>query len=204
MSPADGGTEGGYALVALLALMTIIALMATAAAPRVRQQYQRELEREAITRGEEVSEAIERYIRLVGREPKSMEELLEGANPPGRTKKVRVLRAYAARDPLSRTDDGEWRLVPPRGKEIADFQQALMMYMGGRPLPPSPEQWKNQARAQTVGALNLGKSEEGSEEEASSANVPFVGVASRSRREAVVLYFDIDHHNDWVFTPIFR
>ncbi|HEX7957943.1 MAG TPA: type II secretion system protein, partial [Pyrinomonadaceae bacterium] len=58
-----GARERGYALVALLAMMTILALAVTAAAPVVRQQTQRERELEAIRRGEEVSEAIRQYVR---------------------------------------------------------------------------------------------------------------------------------------------
>jgi type II secretory pathway pseudopilin PulG len=193
--------------VALLALMTIVMLAATAAAPNIIQQSQRQAEREAIIRGEEVADAIESFVRLTGRPPRSMEELLEGANPRGRTKKVRVLRSYAARDPLARTDDGEWRLVQPRGREIAEFQQALMLYMEGRPLPPSPEAWKNQARVQLTGVTDLGRGgggDSGGEDTSANANVPFIGVASRSRRESVVNYFGIERHDEWVFTPIYR
>jgi len=208
-APATG--QCGYALVALLALMTIIMLAATAAAPNIIQQSQREAEREAIIRGEEVADAIEQYVRLMGpnRLPRSMEELLEGASPPGRTKKVRVLRSYAARDPLARTGDGEWRLVQPRGKEIVEFQQALMLYMEGRQLPPSLEAWKNAARPQLTGVTDLGRGgggggDSGGEDTSANANVPFIGVASRSRRESVVNYFGIERHDEWVFTPIYR
>ena len=207
-APAPG--QCGYALVALLALMTIIMLAATAAAPNIIQQSQREAEREAIIRGEEVADAIELFVRLTGRPPRSMEELFEGANPQGRTKKVRVLRSYAVRDPLARTGDGEWRLVQPRGKEIAEFQQALMLYMEGRPLPPSPEAWKNQARVQLTGITDLGRGggagggDSGGEDTSANPNVPFIGVASRSRRESVVNYFGIERHDEWVFTPIYR
>jgi hypothetical protein len=194
--------------VALLALMTVIMLAVTAAAPNIIQQNQREAEREAIIRGEEVADAIESFVRLTGRPPRSMEELLEGANPQGRTKKVRVLRSYAARDPLARTEDGEWRLVQPRGKEIVDFQQALMLYMEGRPMPPSPEAWKNQARVQITGVTDLGRGgsggDTGGEDTSPNANVPFIGVVSRSRRESVVTYFGIERHDEWVFTPIYR
>ena len=203
--PAPRAGERGYALVALLALMTVVALYATAAAPNILQQHRRELEREAIVRGEEVADAIEAFRRLTGRLPNSMEELLEGANPQGRTKKVRVLRAYAQRDPLARTEDGEWGLVQPRGKEIAAFQRDLMEYLGGRPVPPSPEPWKNEARA---GLINFGGAggarESGGEEAPSSSDVPFVGVVSRNPDSGVVNYFGISKHNGWVFTPIYR
>src|SRR5215210_8062866 len=71
--------EEGYMLVALLALMTIIALMLVAVAPSVRQQAQRERELEAIFRGEEVAQAIRIYARATGGQlPTSMEQLLEG------------------------------------------------------------------------------------------------------------------------------
>ena len=198
-APATG--QCGYALVALLALMTIIMLAATAAAPNIIQQSQREAEREAIIRGEEVADAIELFVRLTGRPPRSMEELLEGANPQGRTKKVRVLRNYAARDPLARTEDGEWRLVQPRAKEIAEFQQALMLYMEGRPLPPSREAWKNQARVQLTGITDLGRGgsgDSGGEDTSANPNVPFIGVASRSRsdRESIITYFGIESHGE--------
>ncbi|PYT85816.1 MAG: hypothetical protein DMG36_27210, partial [Acidobacteria bacterium] len=47
--------EAGYTLVALIALMTLLALFAMAAAPSIVQQAQREREKEAIFRGEEVA-----------------------------------------------------------------------------------------------------------------------------------------------------
>ena len=199
----DDAGQGGYALVALLAVMTILVMLATAAAPNIRQQGQRERELEAIIRGEEVSDAIERYVRLSGGQlPTSMDQLLEGANPLGRTKKVRVLRAYAARDPLS--SEGDWRLIQPQSRENARFHQALLTYLEGRPIPPSTtDQWKNQYRARLMGS-DFGKEETGGEDNSSNSNVPFIGVLSRSRRESVVYYFGIDRHDEWLFTPIYR
>jgi hypothetical protein len=32
----------------------------------------------------------------------------------------------------------------------------------------------------------------------------FIGVASRNRDESVIVYYGIDHHDQWVFTPLFR
>src|ERR1044072_3564668 len=80
-------SEGGYTLVAMLALMTVLALFAMAIAPRVQQQAQREREREAIYRGEQVADAIRLYyayranvLHIPGDQalPSSMEQLLEG------------------------------------------------------------------------------------------------------------------------------
>ena len=60
---ASRRSEGGYTLVALLAMMTVLALFAMAAAPSVQQQAQREREQEAIFRGEQVADAIREYYR---------------------------------------------------------------------------------------------------------------------------------------------
>lgn len=199
------GGEGGYALVALLALMTVIAVSMTAAAPSLRQQSMREREQEAIYRGEEVADAIEQFARARnGQLPKSMEELLEGI--PVGTKKVRVLRASASRDPLSST--GEWRLLQPKGRDMVAFQRAVQLYMGGRPIPPAQgmDAWKMQHRIQITGITDLdeGEAPPGGEDESTNANVPFIGVASRSQRASVLTYYDIERHDRWVFTPLFR
>ena len=63
VSVAIRRSEGGYTLVALLAMMTVLALFAMAVAPSVRQQAMREREKEAIFRGEQVADAIKRYYR---------------------------------------------------------------------------------------------------------------------------------------------
>src|SRR6266850_1369957 len=47
--------QRGYTLVALLVVMTLMALLALAAAPSILQQAQREREKEAIFRGEEAA-----------------------------------------------------------------------------------------------------------------------------------------------------
>ena len=124
-----GRNEGGYTLVALLALMTVVALFAMAAAPSIRQQALREREAETIFRGEEVADAIRSYYSVQQRRvgngdaalPTSIDQLLEGL--PAGTRKRQILRPSAARDLLS--ESGEWRLVRPRSLEISDFVQAL-------------------------------------------------------------------------------
>ncbi len=88
-------SETGYTLVALLALMTLIALFAMAAAPSIQQQVQREREKEAIFRGEQVADAIRAYylnrlavLRVPGDQalPTSMDQLLQGIPMPGGAK----------------------------------------------------------------------------------------------------------------------
>jgi hypothetical protein len=39
---------------------------------------------------------------------------------------------------------------------------------------------------------------------AESSTGPFIGVTSRSKQKAVIYYYGIDQHNQWVFTPLYR
>jgi type II secretory pathway pseudopilin PulG len=194
--------EEGYMLVALLALMTIIALMLVAVAPNVRQQAQREREIEAIFRGEEVAQAIRLYVRASGGQlPTSMDQLLEGI--PRGTQKVQILRPVAARDPL--TSDGEWRLIRPRTATLMDFQRKVMTYAEGN-IPQTREPNFQQYVVQMTSLVNTGSDESmpGTEDGSDSGTGPFIGVASRSKSESVITYYGIGRHNQWIFTPLFR
>ena len=199
-APVRAG-ESGYALVALLALMTILALALTAAAPRLHQQNLRELEKEAMIRGEEVAEAIAIYHRIKGAPPKSIEELLEGV--PVGTKKIQVLRPSAAIDPLSSSH--EWRYLKRGDSELSEFQQKVMLYSGLRQLPMR-EQWMQPYYSQITGLVDLKDDEEAPCGENSSSNSSdgFVGVVSRNQCASVLTYFDIERHDKWVFTPLYR
>lgn len=193
--------EEGYMLVALLAVMTLIALMLITAAPNFRQQAQREREIEAIFRGEEVAQAIRLYVRANGGQlPTSMDQLLEGV--PRGTQKIQILRPVAARDPL--TND-EWRLVRPRTQDLIEFQRQVMNYAGGN-VPPTREPGLQQYVTQMMSLVNTGTSEPapGGESDSDSGIGPFIGVASRSKRDSIINYYGISRHDQWVFTPLFR
>ena len=202
--------ERGYALIALLALMTLLMISMMAAAPSLRQQSRRELELEAIARGEEVAEAIRMYVRLhpAHQPPTSMDELLEGASPAGRTKKVKVLRASAARDPLS--ESGEWRTVKPRDEAMIRFVRDITEYADGKTPTPTNDNALTGLVPQLpqitalVTGLGSGSDEGGGEDNSLSSSGPFIGVASRSRRDSIVTYYGIERHSDWVFTPFYR
>jgi len=202
--------EQGYTLVALLALMTVLALFAMAAAPSIRQQAQREREIEAIYRGEEVAEAIRLYysnqVRM-GRGgdqalPTSMDQLLEGV--PRGTKKIQVLRESAAHDPLS--ESGEWNLVRPRSSQISDFQQAIMLFTENvLPTTRDPQLAQQQQLLAPPVLPTLGIASSGlSSDSDDSSSGPFIGVVSESKNNSVLNYYGIDHHDGWVFTPLFR
>jgi type II secretory pathway pseudopilin PulG len=202
--------ERGYALVALLAMMTIVMVLMMAAAPSIRQQVRRDLELEAIARGEEVAEAIRMYRRMHPAQqlPTSMDELLDGV--PKGTKKVKVLRASAARDPLSKS--GEWRPVKVNEQSMVYFVKDITEYAEGRTPNANPRQDPalNAITPPTVTSLITGlgsdrrDDDDEGEDTSLSSNGPFVGVASRSKRKSIVTYYGIDHHDGWVFTPLFR
>jgi type II secretory pathway pseudopilin PulG len=209
-------SEGGYTLVALLAMMTVLALFAMAVAPSVQQQTLREREQEAIFRGEQVADAIREYyryragtFRVTGAQalPNSMDQLLQGIPVPGGSKNRQILRPSAARDPL--TLEGEWRYILPRTDALIDFQQSIMFYTNNV-IPPmrDPQMAQLQQFAvppiiptNTLGALSSTRSTSSFDEDATG---PFVGVASRSKRDSVLTYYGIERHEQWIFTPLFR
>lgn len=203
--------EQGYALVAMLAVMSLLALLALAAVPSVQQQTQREREKEALFRGEQVADAIRSYYQFraqyggaqgLNALPTSIDQLAEGIQIPGRTKKLQILRVSATRDPLSQ--DGEWRLIGPTSEDFARFVRDLTVYTGGT--PPTP---RIQALAGLVPrAVNILNTDSepapGGENTSPDASGPFIGVSSRSQRDSVITYFGIERHDHWIFTPMFR
>jgi type II secretory pathway pseudopilin PulG len=201
----DAG-ERGYSLIALLALMTLLMIAMVSAAPSLRHQSRRELELEAINRGEQVAEAIRMYIAMhpTRQPPTSMEELLEGV--PKGTKKVKVLRASAARDPLS--ESGEWRTVKLRDEALIRFIRDISEYADGRtPTPTTDQALSGIQLPQLTGlvtGLGSGSDDDDGEDTSMSTRGPFIGVASRSRRDSIITYYGIERHNRWVFTPFFR
>ena len=216
VSVATRRSEAGYTLVALLAMMTVLALFAMAVAPSAQQQAMREREQEAIFRGEQVADAIRAYYRYrastnraVGDQalPTSMDQLLEGIPIQGGSKNLQILRPSATRDPL--TLEGEWRFVLPRTEGLIDFQQAVMFYAGNI-LPPTRDpqmaQLQQFAVPRITSVTNLGAQSSPSSSSSIDDNAtgPFVGVASRSHRESVLTYYGIERHDQWIFTPLFR
>jgi len=199
--------EQGYALVALLAWMSVMALAALAAVPNIRRQEQRERELEAIFRGEEVADAIKAFIDKNNNHqpPTSLDQIMEGV--PSGTKKVQILRRSALTDPLSKT--GEWRLVIVNSPQIINFQTAIIQYAGHPIVPPSKDTFiaKFAPPQQTGVITGLDGNKDATTSNADSddsATGPFIGVSSRSRRDSLVTYYGLDHHNEWVFTPLYR
>jgi type II secretory pathway pseudopilin PulG len=204
-------SEAGYMLVALLALMTVLALFALAAAPSLRQQAVREREIETIFRGEEVADAIRLYYSYqvtqrgasgVNGLPTSIDQLVEGL--PRSTKKVQILRPSAARNPLS--ESGEWNLVRPNSAPLSDFTQSVMLFAGNVRPPTNDPQLKAAELLMAPPALpTLGMSTAGSASSNDDDSTgPFIGVSPGGNSKSVLNYYGIDRHDGWIFTPLFR
>ena len=201
-------SQRGYALVSLLLVMSLIALFALGAAQNIRQQAQREREKEAIFRGEQVGDAIRAYYRYRGAQgvnslPNSMDDLLQGI--PRGTKKLQILRSEAAHDPLS--SSGEWKLVGPTSQDVGAFVKSLTVYSGG--VPPTPRGDMARLASLIPQMTNVLDTEStntapGGEDDSANSSGPFLGVASRSQRNSVMTYYGIDRHDGWLFTPLFR
>lgn len=198
--------EQGYALVALLALMTIMALLLVSAAPSIQHQTQRSLEEEAIWRGEQVAQAIGLYVRLhpTHQLPTSIEELLEGV--PRGSKRVQILRPVAARDPLSTS--GEWKLIRRNDPALIDFQRAVIAYAGSPAVKTNNQEFLTVAGQLPIitNILDTGLQDctPGNEDDSADSTGPFIGVASRSHRKSIIAYYGIECHDKWIFTPYFR
>jgi type II secretory pathway pseudopilin PulG len=198
-------------LVALLALMTVLALFALAAAPSLRQQAEREREIETIFRGEEVADAIRLYYSYQVTQrgargdnglPTSIDQLLEGL--PRGEKKIQILRQSAVRNPLS--ESGEWTLVRPHSGQLSDFTRSIMLFAGNVRPPTNDPQLKDAELVMAPPVLpTLGISTAGpSSSSDDDSSGPFIGVSTGSTSKSVINYYGIDRHDGWVFTPLFR
>ncbi|MBC7900982.1 MAG: hypothetical protein H7070_13130 [Saprospiraceae bacterium] len=194
-------------LLAVMGVMVLVAIALLAAAPAVQQEVQREKELESIRRGEEIADAILKYVvHHQGRKlPESIDDLLEGL--PQGTKKTQILRPSSATDPLS--EDGKWRLIQAEPKVIAAFAKRIMDYNNGL-LPPNQSRFLDRYSVTITSSINT-ENETDSEEPEEDENfdlitddVPFIGVASQSRSKSVIAYYGIENHSKWIFTPLFR
>lgn len=209
-------SEAGYTVVALLAFMTLLAIFAMAAAPRIQQQVMRDREKEAIFRGEQVADAIREYYLyrrgVTGASgdpalPTSMDQLLEGIPIQGGSRNRQILRPSAAIDPLS--ENGEWRFIAPRGEALVQFQQSVMVFANNQlPQPRNQQilQLQQLAAPQMVILSNLTTRPDrpSGTTAGDTSGGPFVGVASKSTSKSVLTYYGIDTHDGWIFTPLFR
>src|SRR5579863_5984773 len=116
--------QGGYAILLVLFLMTLMILASVAVAPNFKTQAQREREKEMIWRGKQYIRGVKLYYRKTGKFPTSLEDLTKP-----KLGSIRFMR-QAYKDPMNQKD-GEWRLiyVGPAGQLIGSLkpQRALQL-----------------------------------------------------------------------------
>jgi hypothetical protein len=81
-----------------------------------------------------------------------------------------------------------------------------MLYAGGRLPPTRDPQLFARYGVQMTNIVDTGSTSTATtgEDDSSNGIGEFIGVASRNRDESIIVYYGIDHHDQWVFTPLFR
>jgi len=168
--------EAGYNLVVLIFLIGTLSVMAAAALPALKMQYQREKEAELVFRGLQYAEGIRVFQLRFGRYPNSLNELVE--------LEPRSMRQLWD-EPMM--DDGAWGLVfasgagqgGTGGEEGEEGESGQGRELGGGAAPTSLFEG-DQPRQVTTG--------------------PIIGVVSRKKGAAARLFLGEDNYSDWRFT----
>ena len=166
--------EHGYAMVALLVAMAVMAIMMTAAMPVWKTTTQREREAELIFRGQQYARAIGLYQRKMGPGtlPPSIDLLVE----------QRYLRKKY-KDPITNDD---FQLLS--GAQAAAGQGGRQGGIGGA------VGQAQQQLGQAAGALGQGRLGQ-----AGPVIGGIMGVASKSTATSLRLYNNRDKYNEWTF-----
>jgi len=200
--------EPGYALLAVLAGLTILLILMSAAVPAYQHELQRDKEEEMFWRGQQVAMALVKNAQLRGRYPVKLEDLVEPFESPQGT--TRLLRPTALCDPLMPCEEGSnWRAVRPGDPLIRKFYDAYLAEMTSNPekrLPPPPQDLAQMARAAAgsiTGLSNSGASAGPRDSEfASSLKTelgPIYGVVSKSKKELIRNYFSFQTYDEALF-----
>lgn len=173
--------RAGFALLAVVFLVALVAVALTAVVPSVMTEGRRELEEELVFRGEQYQRAIGLFQRKFNRYPTSIEELLHTND-----------RSFLRRpwpDPM--TTDGEWRLIRlgPSGQLVGSVNEQERPGPLGAPGGQQRQPGRGGALPQSSGG---GLSSDPS-------TLPLVGVASKSPLRSFRLYDDYETYQQWEF-----
>lgn len=92
---------------------------------------------------------------------------------------------------------------------MIDFKRAVMEFAHTQTdLRTTDQRLAQQFDVQIAGILNTGSKDNTPapevELDAENSTGPFIGVASRSKRDSIITYYGIDNHSGWIFTPLYR
>src|SRR4029077_5009947 len=119
-------SQGGFAILMVMFMTTMLLLLAIAAAPYVRTEGRREKEEEMIWRGKQYVRGIKLYYRKTGRFPTSVDDLTKP-----KLGSLRFMR-QVYKDPMNQAD-GTWRFiyVGPNGQLIGSLKPAQTFQIPG-------------------------------------------------------------------------
>lgn len=235
-SACCGRPQAGYMLIVVLGMLTVFLVLAAGIAPSVAQELRRERETEMLFRGQQIVDAIGRYRILAQRImaagaagqqppvvpggqavpgavgfgwPQSLEQLVDGVNVRGSTRKVRLLRPFALGDPMN--GNKPWRPVGFNDEALREFLEAYFETMG-QPLSVWPPQFRMQYLGSTVDLGRDGNSGvrggapsafRGPATDGQDAQPRYIfGVVSESDQEPLRDYYGLERYNRWVFAFI--
>jgi type II secretory pathway pseudopilin PulG len=191
--------EGGYVLIGVLVMVTVMVIALAAIAPAIRAQIKRDREEELIRRGKQYSRAIQLYYRKFGRYPATVQQLEN-------TNNLRFLRKKYI-DPMTGKD--EWKLIR-FGQQTARRRPA---YLGGAGGAGGLGAAGGLGGAGTTGLGSPGGAQQQRPSGVSNASDisrplsgsptlgggPIVGVASTSEKESLKELDGKTHYNEWEF-----
>jgi hypothetical protein len=124
--------QGGFALLMVMFLASLMLITIMVAAPYVRTERQREKEEEMIWRGRQYIRGIKLYYRKTGRFPTSVDDLTKP-----KLGSLRFMR-QAYKDPMNK-EDGTWRFiyVGPSGQLIGSLKPPQTFQLPGQPGTPA-------------------------------------------------------------------
>lgn len=196
----------GYALIALMIVVTVLLISLTAALPSIYQAAQRRREEETIYRAEQYERAIYLFYRRMGRYPVSVQDLLKTGN-------VRFLRKEY-RDPLSPT--GRWRFIHAAagGILLDSWNQAVVPSA----LPPHASTLDlasefNEGSSQAASGKKpkhppstcngpLDSNQDSPEQTGTLLGAFIVGVAPCSNAQSIRVVDHHDHYDHWEFIAL--
>lgn len=170
--------QRGYALVAIMAALTVMLITMSVAAPTWHYVVQNDREEELIFRGSQIADAVGRYQRKSGSGfPPSLDVLVKG----------KFLRK-PYKDPM--TKDGEWRFLRP-GEQVLLPPPARAGIPGLASPSPSPSSTPSPSPSPRFGPGAGGDAALGT----------IVGVVSRSTDTSIRLFNGRSRYDQWIFAP---
>jgi type II secretory pathway pseudopilin PulG len=183
--------EQGYALLSLVAAMTIAMVILASALPSVQHEMQREKEEELFWRARQVAIALGSYQIMYGRPALKLEDLIKPPEIVGQQKGGKTrLRAAALLDPLTNSD---WVAIRQGDPRLVKFFQTVQAYLAQEQKIFPPQLLNLIPRAallpNATGAPT--ESPDPAEAEADDDSRPIVGIVSRSKKPLIRNYFGI-------------